>query len=480
MTPRPLASIHGPLRSERNDNKPRRRRSTAGVVPRLVAEEVGRGNHRIRYRVRDDGGMVAESDAISHEQALRDVVTAWLLPAGFPASCDPQVGPYMFWRSVQYAFGGAISVLTTRSLLTSLGVAKAYAGETSAAINWVIKDGAGRMGRALFARIGGRSLDDKAKQWRLLGDGLMFAGAVGELSTSMLPQLFLPIACAANVAKNMAVVAASATRAPIYRTFALQNNLADITAKGESIANLSDVVGTAFGILLTRSKRVSTFPAFALLSAGYLISSRLEVATVQLPYFNKARLGLAIDEYLRSGTVPSIKEINAREPMLPWNPKYLRTTRVILGASIAEACDGAEDLERALADTPASSNSVLTYRSIGTKKGRKRVVVYVMLKRRPGSGNTSRTHAAYEGCFKGLILQHVLDRGASFPPRSRAQRAWERVAHGGERDFSQLGARFVAEHSHELFLDFDRKARSMGWKTRLTTLNTKESRLLVS
>ncbi len=45
-----------------------------------------------------------------------------------------------------------------------------------AAINWVIKDGAGRMGRFLFARIGGRSLDDKAKQWRLLGDGLMFSG----------------------------------------------------------------------------------------------------------------------------------------------------------------------------------------------------------------------------------------------------------------------------------------------------------------
>ncbi len=448
--------------------------------------------------------MVAESDAISHEQALRDVVTAWLLPAGFPDSCSAQVGPYMFWRSVQYAFGGAISVLTTRSLLTSLGVAKSYAGETSAAINWVIKDGAGRMGRALFARIGGRSLDDKAKQWRLLGDGLMFAGAVGELSTSMLPQLFLPIACAANVAKNMAVVAASATRAPIYRTFALQNNLADITAKGESIANLSDVVGTAFGILLTRSKRVSTVPAFAILSVGYLVSSRLEVATVQLPYFNKARLGLAIDEYLRSGAVPCISEINAREPMLPWNPKYLRTTRVILGASVAEACDGAEDLERALADTPASSNSVLTYRSIGGKNGLKRVVVYVMLKRKVGGSNSSRTQAAYEGCFKGLILQHVLDRGASFPPRSRAQRAWERIVARGEtkqahhtqqirranadkgqdgradRDFSQLGARFVAEHSHELFLDFDRKARSMGWKTRLTTLNTKEFRLIVS
>jgi hypothetical protein len=44
-------------------------------------------------------------------------------------------------------------------------------------------------------------------------------------------QAFLPLACTANLAKNLAAVAASATRAPIYRTFALQNNLADITAK---------------------------------------------------------------------------------------------------------------------------------------------------------------------------------------------------------------------------------------------------------
>lgn len=51
------------------------------------------------------------------------------------------------------------------------------------------------------------------------------AGAALELSTIMAPQAFLPLACSANLAKNLAAVAASSTRAPIYRTFALQNNL---------------------------------------------------------------------------------------------------------------------------------------------------------------------------------------------------------------------------------------------------------------
>jgi hypothetical protein len=79
------------------------------------------------------------------------------------------------------------------------------------------------------------------------------AGAALELSTILAPHAFLPLACSANLAKNLAAVAASSTRAPIYRTFALQNNLADITAKGESVANLADILGTLAGELSTTS-----------------------------------------------------------------------------------------------------------------------------------------------------------------------------------------------------------------------------------
>lgn len=104
----------------------------------------------------------------------------------------------------------------------------------------------------------------------------MEAGAALELSTIYLPRAFLPLACTANLAKNLAGVAASATRAPIYRTFALQNNMADITAKGESVANLADILGTFFGIGLARTKW-PVLPCFAGLSMGYLYASRREV-----------------------------------------------------------------------------------------------------------------------------------------------------------------------------------------------------------
>ena len=129
------------------------------------------------------------------------VVRSMLLPHGFPDSVDPQFAPYMSWRAAQvsspplpwalspccsspptlmqrqawladvarshstvasvnslsihlaqYFFGGAMGVLSTRSLLGALGISSRRTGEASAAINWVVKDGVGKLSRLLFAR----------------------------------------------------------------------------------------------------------------------------------------------------------------------------------------------------------------------------------------------------------------------------------------------------------------------------------------
>jgi hypothetical protein len=182
-------------------------------------------------------------DPQTHQGRLLALVRSYLLPQGFPDSVAPQYASYMGWRGVQYFFGGAMSVFTTKCLLTSLGVAGRHSvsstpsrrapaaagcpaqsvqphmcpsrvpacchqcvscmsfqllcvrtlcpacvcvcvfippqGEAAAAINWVLKDGAGRLGRFLFARWG-RELDCELKQFRLAGDLLMEAGGPGE------------------------------------------------------------------------------------------------------------------------------------------------------------------------------------------------------------------------------------------------------------------------------------------------------------
>lgn len=49
----------------------------------------------------------------------------------------------------------------------------------------------------------------------------------------------------------MAVVAARATRLPIYSSFAKEGNLSDLFAKGEAISTLSNVMGIGAGIGLS-------------------------------------------------------------------------------------------------------------------------------------------------------------------------------------------------------------------------------------
>lgn len=62
-------------------------------------------------------------DPQTHQGRLLGLMRSYLLPQGFPDSVAPQYATYMGWRGVQYFFGGAMSVFTTKCLLTSLGVA---------------------------------------------------------------------------------------------------------------------------------------------------------------------------------------------------------------------------------------------------------------------------------------------------------------------------------------------------------------------
>lgn len=111
------------------------------------------------------------------------------------------------------------------------------------------------------------SLKLKFLQLRFAGDLLMELGAGLELATAAVPHLFLPLACVANVAKvraifyhlihiklkkiylilflslqNVATVTSTSTRTPIYKAFAKGENIGDVTAKGECVANIADLV----------------------------------------------------------------------------------------------------------------------------------------------------------------------------------------------------------------------------------------------
>lgn len=58
---------------------------------------------------------------VRHFLSFREWASSFLLPDGYPLTVTPTFEPYMRWRAVQYFFGGALGVFTTRSLMASLG-----------------------------------------------------------------------------------------------------------------------------------------------------------------------------------------------------------------------------------------------------------------------------------------------------------------------------------------------------------------------
>ncbi|CAE7441460.1 RUS4, partial [Symbiodinium microadriaticum] len=66
-----------------------------------------------------------------------------------------------------------------------------------------------------------------------------------ELLTPLCPAYFLPLASIANIGKNISFLSASASRAAIHKSFAIHENLADITAKSGSQTVLASLLGTS-------------------------------------------------------------------------------------------------------------------------------------------------------------------------------------------------------------------------------------------
>jgi hypothetical protein len=160
------------------------------------------------------------------------------------------------------------------------------------------------------------------------------------------------------------------------------------------VANLADLMGTAFGIALSKLS-LPIVPTFMALSAGYLIASRKEVDSVEMPYLNRARLAYAARTFLETGLVPGIEEANAREPLLPWGS--YGQSRTFLGSSIHDAFDSPADLERALTQHRFTDSFYLTY---------KQSTGHVHVLFREGVKKDDFLRAA----FLSHVLVHKLDR----------------------------------------------------------------------
>eukprot|EP01133_Synstelium_polycarpum_P015948 gene15948-18962_t len=156
------------------------------------------------------------------------------LPAGYPHSVTPDYTAYQTWDTLQALCSSLTGVLATRAILKGYGVGNAAASVSSAAVQWVIRDGSGMIGRIVFAWRKGTDLDCNAKTWRFGADLLNDVGMTLEMLSPINPHLFLPLSCAGIIAKSICGVAGGCTKASLTQHFAKRDNLGDVSAKDGS------------------------------------------------------------------------------------------------------------------------------------------------------------------------------------------------------------------------------------------------------
>ncbi|XP_073301864.1 protein root UVB sensitive 1, chloroplastic [Primulina huaijiensis] len=251
----------------------------------------------------------------------RDLVATLMLPEGFPESVTSDYLEYSLWRGVQGIAAQVSGVLATQALLFAVGLGKG-AIPTAAAVNWVLKDGIGYVSKIFLSKYG-RHFDVNPKGWRLFADLLENAAFGLEILTPAFPHLFVPIGAAAGAGRSAAALIQASTRSCFYAGFAAQRNFAEVIAKGEAQGMVSKSIGILLGIALANCVQSSTslsLASFGVITWIHMFCNLKSYQSIQLRTLNPYRASLVFSQYLLSGLVPSVKEVNDEEPLFPAFP----------------------------------------------------------------------------------------------------------------------------------------------------------------
>ena len=266
---------------------------------------------------------------------------------------------YARFRFAQRAASSCITVFATQQMLQAVGLGATRRLPAAAAVNWVLKDGLGRLGKLSVATNFGREFDSDVKRFRFTSSVVYDCSSFVEMITPFFPRRFLLLATVANVGKSVGITTANVVRAPIQRSFALEENLAEITAKTSAQQVLADNIGLAAAVAATgftarlpdpRLRLALPLVAFAPLAAVDLYCIYRELKSVQLRTVNKERGEIIAEGFVRDGgRVPCARRVADAERLLI--PARLDESSLPLKITgLGEACPTPDALAAALAD----------------------------------------------------------------------------------------------------------------------------------
>ncbi|KAL3801957.1 hypothetical protein HJC23_010301 [Cyclotella cryptica] len=264
--------------------------------------------------------------------------------------------------------------------------------------------------------------DSNPKRWRMVAALALDTSTLLEICTPMMgPEWFLPCASVANIGKNIGFLAASASRAAVHQSLCMggsfshsssssmnqdddvassvktssngegkstskstmnfNNNLGDVTAKAGSQAIVASLLGTALGILLSRTfysdyGTSGILAGFIVLSTVHQICTYKALRAVPLKSLDRHRLHILLHEYMSKNherapldkqfvddqaKILTPSEVSQKDFFLPLMPPDDSVTWLTIGAPLLEICPlGEVELKSLLLSVDNISNNSLT------------------------------------------------------------------------------------------------------------------------
>ncbi|KAK3011721.1 hypothetical protein RJ639_012284 [Escallonia herrerae] len=227
---------------------------------------------------------------------------------------------YVKWKLLHRVFSSALQVLATQAMFRAIGIGYSRSLPSAAALNWVLKDGLGRLSRCIYTASLASAFDTNLKRVRFTAS-VMFSMSIGvELLTPAFPQYFLLLASIANIAKQISLACYLATGSAVHRSFALADNIGEVSAKAHIQAVCFDNLGLmlvgALNIVLKNNQRLQAglpFVVYPIFTVIDLFGIYQGLKHVHLQMLTKGRLEIIINTYIQFGFVPSPAEVSKEE-----------------------------------------------------------------------------------------------------------------------------------------------------------------------
>ncbi|KAI4353315.1 hypothetical protein L6164_002274 [Bauhinia variegata] len=258
---------------------------------------------------------------------LPDIVTDFILPAGFPGSVSDDYLNYMLLQFPTNVTAWICHAIVTSSLLKAVGIGS-FSGTTAAAsaaaIRWVSKDGIGAIGRLLVGGWFGNLFDDDPKQWRMYADFIGSAGSIFDLTTQLYPDYFLALASLGNLTKAVARGLKDPSFRVIQNHFAISGNLGEVAAKEEVWEVVAQLMGLYLGILILDTPGlVKSYPFLSFTWMGmrllHLWLRYVSLSVLKFNTINIKRARILVKSHVLKSTVSGCVDCNKEENILAWH-----------------------------------------------------------------------------------------------------------------------------------------------------------------